>query len=81
MFHHVIEHWMCNEKVACINCFDNLNDLDAMNECAKSFSRGSRNAGVLGGIIGVLDGWLVKIKCPSKNRDLISNLGSVFCRK
>ena len=31
IFHHAIEHWMCNDKIACINCFDNLNDIDAMN--------------------------------------------------
>ena len=32
-------------------------------------------------VIGVLDGWLVKIKCPTAKGDGVLNFGSFYCRK
>ena len=51
-----------------------------MFEVARHFATG-RNGGTLCGIIGALDGWLVKIKCPSLKQDGVANPGGYFSRK
>ena len=38
-----------------------------MKNTAKTFSNTTKKMGMFGGILGVLDGWLVKIQCPAKN--------------
>ena len=40
-----------------------------------------RNGGVLAGIMGALDGWLVRIRSPSLSRDRVRNSAKFFSRK
>ena len=62
-----------------------LDDKDAMNATARDFAPVTNN--IISKIIGSLDGWLVKIKCPSENDvgtsddDRICNPGNYHCRK
>ena len=64
-----------------IDFYENMTNMEAMKQAAKDFAKNSRNEGVFGGIIGVLDGWLVKIGCPSLKHDNVLNVGSFYCRK
>ena len=52
-----------------------------MRKIAKQFSNTTNNLGMFGGIISALDGWLVKIKCPTQKQGGVTNLGSFYCRK
>ena len=36
---------------------------------------------MFGGVIGVLDDWLVKTKCPTAKGDGVLNFGSFYCHK
>ena len=51
-----------------------------MKRAADDFGSGSSN-GIFSGWFGALDGWLVKIKCPSMTMDVIRNSGRFFSRK
>ena len=74
----VMEKWICNDNVICINYFDQvLKDNGNRQEISNLFS--SRSDGVLDGCIGALDGWLVKIFCPTNKE--IENPGKYFSRK
>lgn len=74
----VMENWICNDDVICINFFQQvLQDTDMIQEISSLFS--SRSDGVLNGCIGALDGWLVKIFCPTKHD--AENPGKYFSRK
>ena len=58
-----------------------ITDVEAMKKASKKISNNGRNMGMFGGVIGVLDGWLVKIKCPNSKRNKVTNFGSFYCRK
>jgi hypothetical protein len=74
----VMEKWVCNDKVICINYFDQvLKDNGNREKISRLFS--SRSDGVLDGCIGALDGWLVKIFCPTNEE--VENPGKYFSRK
>ena len=75
-FYHVVEHWTCNNDVVIIALYDQLNDVEGMKNAAKLFSKNGRNLCMFGGVIGVLNGWLVKTKCPTTKRDGTLNFGS-----
>ena len=55
---------------------DYLHDNDAMTKVSDGFS--IRSNGVFKGAIGALDGWLVRILCPSLQRDGIKILQHSF---
>ena len=71
-FHYVLNNWICNDEVIKISFYDNLDNSDEMDRVAREFAYGS-SSGILGGCIGVLDGWLVKIICPTSVRDGVKN--------
>ena len=80
IFMHVLKYWLCNDSVYKYKLSDILeNELDMYN-VSKFFASG-RSGGILAGVLGALDGWLVKIQCPSLNRDGVSNCGGYFSRK
>ena len=73
------KNWICSNKLTDISFYNNLQDIEAMRETDLHFSQGSSN-GILGGCIGALDGWLVKIDSPSLS-DGIENIGGFYRRK
>lgn len=78
IFRHVPRHWICNDKVICINFFDVIrNKKDVRKIFSTTF--GQRSEGIFSGTVGALNGWLVKIKCPSLWE--CKNPGKYFCRK
>jgi hypothetical protein len=79
IFHYVINEWINNEELVKINGFDYLNDDVRMKSVAYEFSKKSN--GIFNGVIGAIDGWLVRIKRPSCRRDKVRNPGSFFSRK
>ena len=72
IFHDVVHNWISDYRLVDINGEDYLNDDIRMAKVANDFANGSK--GLLKGTIGALDGWLVKIKRPTKKRDKVSNL-------
>ena len=75
-FHYVLENWIYKSCVYAIDYAEVLYNESKMYEIAKQFSNGRSN-GILSGIIGALDGWLVCIRCPSLTHDGVVN-PSVF---
>jgi hypothetical protein len=51
-----------------------------MMENARAFSNTGCHNGILSGVIGSLDGWLVKIR-RSKKSDMVGDITSFYCRK
>ena len=75
IFHYVNANWICSDDLTrMIDFYDNLTDEDAMKKGSMAFANGS-SMGILYGCIGAIDGWLVKICCPSLTRDLVQNAG------
>ena len=78
IFKHVIMKWLSHPSFYNINGIEYCSDDERMKEVALQFARGSN--GVIGGCIGALDGWVVKIKKPSA-RDGVRNAKSFYSRK
>jgi hypothetical protein len=78
IFKHVIMKWLSHPSFYNINGIKYCSDDERMEEVALQFARGSN--GVIGGCIGALDGWVVKIKKPSP-RDGVRNAKSFYSRK
>ena len=77
VFRTVTKHWFCNDKVMAINFFDLLQDTDELNKIRKDF--GTRTDNVFSGVIGAVDGWLVRIRAPGLAE--CENPGKYFSRK
>jgi hypothetical protein len=77
----VMKDWFCNDKVMCINYYDLLNGKDEIDsELDKiSFEFGSKTNFIMKGCIGAIDGWMVKIRCPSWTE--VVNPGKYYSRK
>lgn len=59
----VVREWLCHCDVLQMNFHDNvLNNVSNSLEIAARF--GQKSNGIISGVIGSLDGWLVKIRCP-----------------
>ena len=80
IFHYVLQNWICNDNVAEIDFYNKGTDLKAMQETSLGFANGSSN-GIIGGCIGAIDGWLVKMVAPSMSKDNIGNVSNFFSRK
>ena len=78
IFHQVIRDWILDDRLVKINGMEYCQDEARMNEVALQFARGS--GGVIGGCIGAIDGWIVKIIRPSK-RDNVIDPKSFYSRK
>ena len=77
IFRTVTRDWFCNDEVMNINFFDVIQNQTEVSRITQAF--GSRSSGIFSGTVGALDGWLVKIKCPSVWE--CANPGKYFCRK
>lgn len=80
VLHTVLKDWICNDNWLEINFFKYLEDENAMKKVADQFAQGT-SGGIISGCIGSIDGWLVKIKCPSASRDSVRNPGHYYSRK
>ena len=64
---YVLKNWIINTQIGGMNILAYLKDKDQLELVSKGFSK--RSNGVFKGAIGALDGWLVRILCPSFHRD------------
>ena len=64
ILHNVVSNWINDGKLVNINRQDYLNDDRRMAKNENNFTMGSK--GLIKGEIGALNGWLVKIKQPTK---------------
>jgi len=78
-FHDVIKNWILDDRLVKINGLDYVSDDIRMERVALEFLVGSN--GLMAGCIGALDGWIVKIKRPTKTKDRVLNPPSFFSRK
>ena len=67
IFHYVIKNWICNDKFTGLDYLDNE---AVMNRTAANFKSKGCHQGILAGVIGSLDGWIVKIRRPSRKKTL-----------
>ena len=77
IFHDAMENWICHDNFHNVNMIkDMLKKDDVMKEIAADFAAGTTK-GVLGGCIGAIDGWLVRINKPTG----VPNASSFLSRK
>ena len=81
ILHKVTEKWFCSDHVSEYKLEKNLQKPEELYKICETFTSKGRSNGILGGIIGALDGWLVKIKSPSWLRDGIKNSATYLSRK
>ena len=78
IFQYTVEHWLCREYVSDVNFFNNV----LFNETNARHIRNKFNTtsnGILSGCVGALDGWLVRIRCPTLSE--VPNPGKYISRK
>ena len=80
IFHETLEKWICKDNIYPMAYDETVDDESALFDIAKYFALG-RNGGILAGIMGALDGWLVRIRCPSYYGDGVRNSEKYFSRK
>ena len=80
IFHSVVDKWICNDDVIKFEGLDYIDNVPLMMENARAFSNTGCYNGILSGVIGSLDGWLVKIRRPKKS-DMVGDITSFYCRK
>ena len=74
----MLKNWFCNEDVISINFYDQvLYNRTDQRRIRSEFAL--KTDGVFDGCIGALDGWLVRIKCPTLKE--VSNPGKYYSRK
>jgi hypothetical protein len=74
----VMKDWFCNDDVMTIDFYRQvLQDSGAIERIRTEFA--DKTDGIFWGCIGALDGWLVKIHCPSLRE--LHNPGKYFSRK
>ena len=78
IFKYVVGDWLVHDSFNPINGMEYVCDNNRMTDVALQFSNASN--GVINGCIGALDGWVVKIKKPSR-RDGVINSQSFYSRK
>ena len=78
VFKYVIVNWLSHKSFYNINGIEYCSDENQMQEVALQFSQSS--LGVMNGCIGALDGWVVKIKKPTRS-DGVNNPKSFYSRK
>ena len=79
LFVMVVNEWLCHPSFYPINGIDYVKDEDKMVQVATQFAQSSN--GILNGCIGAIDGWVVKIKKPTKNLDKVLEPSSFYSRK
>jgi hypothetical protein len=81
ILHYVIKEWILDDRLVKINGIEFCGDEERMGKVAREFAMKSNF--VINGCIGAIDGWIVKIKKPSRTKDLFncSDPASYFSRK
>ena len=75
---YVFKTWFCHDDVIPISFYANiLKDKRNQKKVRQEFA--SKTGGIFAGCIGALDGWLVKIHCPTLKE--VTNPGKYFSRK
>ena len=67
----MLSEWIVDPNIGQMDILKYLYDKDAMDRVSHIFSKGSN--GVLKGVIGAIDGWLVKIRRPNLHCDGVTN--------
>jgi len=80
IFHYVIKEWINNDHILPYPGLDYFDDIVQMMETARDFESCGNHHGIFSGIIGAIDGWLVKIRCPRKS-DRVGNSVDFYSRK
>jgi hypothetical protein len=68
ILHTVIKEWILDDRLVKINGVDYCHDEEHMAKVAGEFAK--RSNCVINGCIGAIDGWIVKIRKPSRTKDL-----------
>ena len=79
IFIDVLKDWIIKPNIGLIDIESYLKDENAMRSVSEGFSK--RSNGILKGAIGAIDGWLVRITCPSESRDHVKSATTFFSRK
>ena len=79
LFVEVVYKWLCHCSFYLINVIEYVQDKESMAMVATQYAQHS--AGIMNGCIGALDGWKVKIKMPTKEKDNVSKPSSFYSRK
>ena len=75
---YVIQFWICNDDVLSIDFYrDILQNPSRLRKITTDF--GASLGGILSGCFGAIDGWMVKVKCPTLLR--VRNPGKYMSRK
>ena len=75
---YVIQFWICNDDVFSIDFYrDILQNPSRVRKITTDF--GASSGGILSGCFGAIDGWLVKVKCPTLVE--VRNPGKYMSRK
>lgn len=79
LFVRVISHWLCHRSFYPINGIEYIKDDKRLSEVATQFALSSGD--VMNGCIGAVDGWVVKIKKPTRINDQVTEPSSFYSRK
>ena len=79
ILHEVVNNQILDDRLVKINGLDYVSDENMMKEVALEFA--VKSNGIINGCIGAIDGWIVKIKRPTRKRDRVPNPPSFFSRK
>ena len=79
LFVEVVYQWLCHCSFYPIDGIKYVRDEERMAKVATQFAQSS--CGIMNGCIGALDGWVVKIKKPTRDNDKVSEPSSFYSRK
>lgn len=80
IFHDTIRKWICNDKVISFEGLAYFDNIEKMQQESRKFQKCGSHGGIFSGVVGALDGWLVKIRRP-RDDDRAGHIGSYFSRK
>jgi hypothetical protein len=78
--HKVCREWICNDAILPYFGEKDLDNVEEMKSVAKEFELKGGSKGIMKGVIGALDGWLVRIRKPRLS-DGVLNPKGFFNRK
>ena len=79
LFVEVVFKWLCHSSFYPINGIEYVKDEERLATVATQFAQGS--GGIINGCIGAIDGWVVKIKKPTREKDNVTEPSSFYSRK
>ena len=81
IFHEIIDSWICNHDIISYLGETYITNQIEMERIANEFKNKGRHQGIIAGCIGALDGWLVRIRCPTFKNDQVTSVIGYFNRK